>query len=263
MKACKRILAGLVLLLSVAGLLASLAAGIGIWVVKERVTVKATRVFERVEAALSLADESLGHVKASLARAAERLESVKEEQRKIAQDPRRGTTMRRLMARTVQQQITPELGDAHEKFHAVAEAAVVANAVLEDLGNFPLLSNSGVDVDRLAEINHRLSQVESSAWELTRLLGESEVASDAADAELSRIEQVLQTLQGLIADCAARVAEVKRQTEELKSKFFAWITPVTIIISLVFFWIAFSQVSVFCHAWSWMRHCDKTWIRSS
>jgi hypothetical protein len=256
MRICKRILAGLILLLSVAGLLISLAAGVGVWVVKAPVTARVNRIFDRVDSGLDLADESLDQVKASLDRAAQRLESVKEEQRKLAQNPPRGSATRRFMARTVQQQIAPDLGNAHEKFHTIAAAAVVVNSVLEDVESVPSLETSGLDVDRLAEINRRLSQVESSAWELTRLLGDPEADADA-EAALSRIEQVLQTLQGLIADYALRVKEFRHRTEELKARTFAWITYATIAISLVSFWIALSQVSLLCHAWSWLWRSTK------
>jgi hypothetical protein len=254
MKVCKRILAGLVLLLSVLGLVLSLAGGVGVWVVKPPVTAKATHVFERIEAALELADQGLDHVNQSLANAADRLESIRAEQRRLSEEPQRGNAARRLMARTVQQRIAPELGDAHEKLHTVAEAAVVANSVLEDLGNFPLLSASGLDVESLAEMNRRLSQVESSAWELSRLFGEQELDADAAGAELSRIQQALKTMREWIDEYESRVTEVRQRTEELKSKTLRWITPAAILISLVCFWIGLSQVSLMCHAWSWWKH---------
>jgi hypothetical protein len=260
MKVCKRVLAGLTLLLSTVGLLISLAAGVGVWIVKERVTERATHVAGRVEGALDLADQSLDQVNASLARAAKRLESAKEEQRKLAEDRPPGHALRRVMARTVQQQVAPDLGNAHENLHTVAQAVVVANSVLEDVGNFPFLATSGLDTERLSEMNRSLSQVESSAWMLTRLLGEPEADPDA-DAELSRIEQVLQSLQRLIADYASRVKEFRQQTEELKTKVFAWITPAAIIISCVCFWIALSQVSLFCHAWSWLWRSGNASVR--
>src|SRR5258708_3978497 len=125
MKVCERILAGLALLLGAAMLLLSLAGGIGVWIVKEPVRARATRAFGRVEAALDVADKGLEHASTSLARAEERLDSVKQEQRKLAPEPRKDNTARRALARNVQRRIAPELGDAHQKLHTVAEAAVV------------------------------------------------------------------------------------------------------------------------------------------
>jgi hypothetical protein len=252
MQLCKRVLAALTLLLSAAGLLLSLAGGVGVWVVKGRVTAKAEWVFGRVESALDVADQGLDHVNTSLARAAERLDSAREEQRQLAGEPQRAAAARRFLARTVQQTVAPELGDAHEKLHAVAEAAAVVNSVLEDVGGFPLLSAAGLELDRLAEINHSLSRVESSAWELARLLGEpgSEAGADAG-ARLSQVDRTLQAVRGLVAEYEPQLARVRQRTAGLKSEVLSWVTPAAVLISLACLWVALSQVSLMAHAWSW------------
>jgi hypothetical protein len=254
MRLCRRILAGLTLLLSTVGLLLSLAAGVGVWVVKGPVTTKATWAFERIGTTLDVADQSLVHVKASLARASERLDNVREERRQLSREPQRADAARRFLARTVQQKVAPEIDNAHEKLHTVAEAAVVVNSVLEDMGSFPFLSVTGLDVDQLTEMNGNLSRVESSAWELLRLLGEpgSEAGSDA-EARLSQVERALQTMQRLIAEYEPQLAQVRQRTGVLESKTLSWITPAAVIISLTCFWIAISQVSLLAHAWSWWK----------
>jgi hypothetical protein len=255
-KVCIRILASLTIVLGTACLLLSLAGGLGVWFVKGQVTARATRVFGRIEAALDVADQGLDQVNTSLARAAERLDSAREEQRKLAQAPQQNSAPRRLLARTVRQRIAPEIGDAHEKLHTVAEAAVVVNSVLEDVGNFPFLSVSGLDLGRLTDLNSRLSDVGPAAWELSRLLGEqvTEPDSDAASTQLSRIEQALKTMRGLIAEYESQVTQVRQRTEGLKSRTLPWITPAAVVVSLVCFWIALSQISLLAHARSWWKH---------
>jgi hypothetical protein len=127
--------------------------------------------------------------------------------------------------------------------------------VLEDVGNFPLLAVAGLDIGDLTTINSTLSRVESSAWELTRLLGESSSSgdTDTDSAQVSQIEQTLKRLQGLIAEYEPRVTEVRQRTEELKAWTLPWITPAAAVVSVACFWIALSQVSLFCHALSWCR----------
>jgi hypothetical protein len=252
MKVCKRILAVLTVLLATAGLLLSLAGIVGVWIVREPVTERATWVFGRIAAALKDADRGLDHVKTSLARAADRLDTVKEEQRKLAQGSRRPSGLRGFLARKVQQSVAPKLGDAHESLQTVAEAAVVVNSVLEDVGSFPFLSVSGLDVGPLTEINRRLANVGPQAWELSRLLGAPEPDADTA-AQFTRVERTLKTMRGLLAQYEPRLTQVRERTEELKARTLSWITPGAIGISLVCFWIALSQVSVLFHAWSWWR----------
>jgi hypothetical protein len=264
MRVCKRILAGLVFLLSMVGLLLSGAAGVGVWVVKGPATDRAVHIFGRVGAALDVADNGLDHVQASLSRAAERLDNVKEERRERAEEPRRNNVLGRTLARTVQQRVAPEFTDAHETLNTVAEAAVVVNSVLEDLGSFPLLSTSGLDLDRLKEMNNRLADVGPAAWELSRLLGEPGPESDAeADAQVSRIERTLETMRGMVGDYQAQVRQARQRTDELKAKTLAWITPAAILVSLVCFWIALSQVSLLFHARSWWRRSSSSDPRAS
>lgn len=253
MRVCKRILAGLVLLLATAGLLLSVAGGVGVWVVKGPVTDRATRLFGRIDAALDIADQGLDHVQSSLARAAERLNDVSQEQRKLAGEPRRNSATGRMLARTVQQRVAPELGNAQATLHAVAEAAVVVNSVLEDVGSFPLFSTSGLDLDRLTDLNSRLADVGPAAWELSRLLGESGPESDAADAQLSRIERTLETLRGVVGEYQTQVTQARQRAEELKARTLTGITVAAVVISLVCFWIAVSQISLLSHARSWWR----------
>jgi hypothetical protein len=251
-RACIRILAGLVLLLSAAGLLLSLAGGVGVWVVRGPVTDKATQTFGRVEAKLDLASQALEQAKTSLDRAAERLATAREEERARSADP--PGLARRVLARTLTQRFV-DAGTAQEKLHTVAEAAVVVNSVLEDLGNFPLLAVAGLDVGPLAEMNTQLADVAPRAWELSRLLGGGGRPGEEDDnARLSRMDRTLKKIRASVADYESKVAEVRRRTEELKSRTLPWITPAAAVLSLVCFWVALSQLSLLCHAWSWCRN---------
>jgi hypothetical protein len=182
MRTCKRTLALIAFFLGLVGLLVSLTVGVGVWVVREKVTSKATSVLDTVEGKLGTGDKALGHVKESLDNASKRLEAAREEQTKSAQVPAPGlrSMSRRVMARTIANQVAPELENARGTFQAVAEAALVANSVLGEIGNFPLLTDSGVNRDQLSEINSRLSQVETSAWELSRHLGDSDADSETS-----------------------------------------------------------------------------------
>jgi hypothetical protein len=246
----RRILGLLTLFLAAAGLLLSLAGAVGVWVIKKPVTDRATSLFGRVEAALDLADKGLGEVNLSLSRAAERLDSAREEQKKLAQQPQPDSALRRVLVRTVQQSIAPEFGAANEKLHTVAEAAVVVNSILEDVANFPFLDRlAGLDIERLTNMNSRLADVGPAAWELSRLLGEPD--SEAVNTQFSRIDGSLNTMQGFISEYGLRVTEVRQRTEDLKSETFSWITPAAILISVVCAWIALSQVGLLSHAWSW------------
>jgi hypothetical protein len=122
------------------------------------------------------------------------------------------------------------------------------------VASVPFLAAKGLDTDRLTAMNTRLAEVGPAAWELGRLLGAPKVDADAAGAQVSRIDQVVQTLEGLIAEYEPRLKEVRERTDELRSRSLWWITPGALLLSAVLFWIALSQLSLMAHAWSWLTH---------
>jgi hypothetical protein len=243
----KRLFAGFVLLVSAAMLVACIVGGVGVWVVKGPATERAIHVFERIDHALDLAKRSLDQVKLSLARASDRLDGAKEEQKKLAQQAQSTNVLGTMLART----IAPDVEDAHEKLHTVAEAAVVVNSMLEDVGNFPFLSVSGLDVDGLSRMNDLLAGAGPAAWELSRLLGQRDSA--AAGVQSSQVERTLKTMCDLIAEYEPQLMEVHRRSDELKSRALYWITPASILFSVACFWFTLSQISLIVHAYSWMR----------
>jgi hypothetical protein len=238
-------------------LILSLATGVGVWIVKEPVTVRTRQVFKRVEAAFDIAQQGLEHINTSLARATERLDTVKEEQRQLAQNPRGNNLLQRTLARTVQQKLAPDLGNANEKLHTVAEAAVVVNSILEDVGNVPFMSIPGLDLDGLTRLNNSLAAVGPAAWELSRLLGEPESDPEACRSQLSRIEQTLKTLRSSLAKFGGQFAQVRQRADLLKSRTLSWITPASVLISIICFWIALSQISLLVHARSWWNQAAR------
>src|SRR5262249_55418830 len=149
-----------------------------------------TQVFERIELALDRSDQALVHVKTSLLQAGNNLKRARADQRQLDQKPETNRAARQVLARTVQKNIAPDIGNASAKLHTVAEAAVVVNSVLGDLGNFPMLSATGLDTGRLEAMNKQLAEVGPAAWELSRLLGKRAQDADG-DTDLSGIDETL------------------------------------------------------------------------
>jgi hypothetical protein len=255
MSVAKRFVAGLILVPAAAGLILSLTGAVGVWVVKEPVTTRATRILSRVEAALDVAEHGLDQVKVSLDRAEERLADLRQGQSDPARTP---SAARRMMARTVARQVSPELGNAQEELHAVAEAAVVVNSVLEDLANLPFLDTSRLDLDRLAQIKSRLAEVGPAASELGRLLGDPDPdPGPAAGAQLSRVKEVVVTVRQLTAEYELLVGQIRQQTHEIRAQMLPWILPAAVVVSFGCVWIALSQVCLLVCAWSWWKRSGR------
>jgi hypothetical protein len=254
MKFSRRILACFVALVTGVVLVLSLVVAAGVWFIREPVTTRTTRLFGRIEAALDLASRGLARVKTSLVNAEERLAGVQEEQKKLARGPQKNDLAMKMLARTVQQKISPEVGNARDTLLTISEAAVVVNSVLEDVGQLPFVSARGLDRDQLAEINTRLGEAASSVQELSRVLDNPNASPDAAvETQTSRTEMVLKSIEQLVNEHEPRLELARQEAAELKPRLLGAITPATVIISFLGFWIALSQVSLIGRACSWWK----------
>jgi hypothetical protein len=248
---CKRILRFLVLLVSTSVLLLSLVGGIGVWVIREPTMVKASAIFGRVEAALDVVDEGLGGARNSLARAIERSETAHQEQRNLNQHPQPKNGKRKALALAVKRSLPQAVEDSRRKLNTVAEASVVVNSILQDVGTLPFLSASGLGHERLTELNQRLAQVGPAAWELSEVLGDPDSDANAAGEQFSRISKTMQTIRSSLDEYEPKVAQVRARTTQLKDGTPSWLTAAAVLISALCFWIALSQASLIWQVWSW------------
>src|ERR1043166_553572 len=247
MLASKRVVAILTLLVSVLVLIGSLAASVGLWFIWSPVTERTTRVFGRIESALDKVDNGLAQVRRSLDRALEHLATARKEHLAEDKGPKPKISGRKTMALTLQRKFAPELDDAVDKLGTVAGAAVVVNSVLKDMGEMPALS---LDHDRLTEVNRGLAKLGPAAWELSRLLGDSE---ENTDEQFSRIENDLRAFGATLTEYESKVRLVREQADQLKDQVQRWTSFTVIAGSALFLWIALSQVCMLKHAWAWVK----------
>jgi hypothetical protein len=241
----------LVLLVSTLVLLLSLVGGIGVWIIRQPVMVRTSQIFGRAQAALDIVEEGLEGTRKSLTRAKEHLDSARQDQKNLNQQPQPKNAKRKALAMAVKRGLSKDIEDSQAKLNTVAEASVVVNSVLEDLGNLPLFSTFGLDQGRLTEVKRGLTGVSAGAWGLSQALDEPDGDANAAGEQLSRLDQPLETIRRLLDKYQPKVQQVRSRTKELEERTQSWVTPAAVLISALCLWIALSQFSLLQHAWYW------------
>jgi hypothetical protein len=109
------------------------------------------------------------------------------------------------------------------------------------------------------EMNDQLARVAPAAWGLRRMLGGTWQASDGAaeDKQTPGIDQTLESMKEFVAKFEPELAQVRQRTAKLKSWTLDWITPAAVVISVICFWFALSQIIVLCYACSWWKHAGR------
>lgn len=257
MRPVRWLLSVLVMVVAVVVGLAALAGGVGVWVVKAPLTARTTQLLDRADKALEVAGVALREADTSLDRALASVQSVKEGHARLTGNTAQDRPALSLIALSLQDGLLPQVHDARQRLLVAAEAAVAIQSVLGGIGDFPLLSISPLDQERLQQVSTDLGRVGASAQELRAMLtsaaGGDGVAPAAVGSRAGDIQQVLQEVRVLAAEYARKVAQVRTEVGTLRSRVLAWIGPATVVVSALLFWIALSQVSVLAHAWSWLR----------
>lgn len=251
----RRVVAVLVTVVSVAVLLAALAGGVGVWVIKGRLTAETTRLLDRADAALDVAGRALGDADTSLTRAADSVQKMKEGHSQLvggaAQDRRPALN---LIALSLNDGLMPQVRDARGRLQAAAEVAVALQSLLGGIDQLPLVSVSRPEADRIREANDDLTQVAGSAEALRGLLtgGAGGPAPAAVGSRVDNIQRLLKEVRSRIEEYERKVTDARQEVGVVRARALAWIGPGTLIVSLVLFWIALSQVSVLAHVRSWL-----------
>lgn len=252
----RRILAILVMVVSVVVLLVCLGGGIGVWVVKDRVTAETTRLLDRAEAALNVAGRALGDADASLTRAADSVQAMKDGHARLVGGAAQDRPALGLIAMSINNGLLPQVRDARGRLQAAAEVAVALQGLLGGIDQLPLVSVTRPDAERLRQAGDDLTRVAGSAETLRGMLtdaGPGEGPAPAAvGSRVDNIQRLLQEVRARIEEYERKVAGAQQEVGVVRSRALAWIGPGTLIVSLVLFWIALSQISMLAHARSWL-----------
>jgi hypothetical protein len=138
--------------------------------------------------------------------------------------------------------------------NVVTEASVVINSLLDGIKDLPLTSLTGIDAGQMRQIESTLSGVATKSQALSAALGDSlPEEGPGLDDRTSEVQEGLNRVLQLLSEFQSEVKRVQTRLAELKPETLAWIKAAPFIITVVLAWVALSQMSLFAHAWSWLR----------
>jgi hypothetical protein len=250
----KRTVALILMVLSAAGVVLGIAGVVGVWVVRPPLTERTDHAFGRVETALDQTGDTLRALDLLLKRAAENLKEVRETAPRPGGNVANADTLRQKAARQVTESLIPGLGDVRPKLLQLIETTAVANSILGDLQEMPAGTLPYLDRDRLSKMDAHVTELSSATQDLANVFGAPAGRADAdADQVISRIEDALTRVTALIQEYRDKVEEVRGRAYAIHAQVHAGIQWAAVVATFVLLWFAVAQVSLFAHAWSWLR----------
>jgi hypothetical protein len=251
----RRVVAVLVLLVSTVVFVASLIGAGAAWPVRTRLHDLTTKLSGRVEEVVGVVTRGAGQAEAIAVKAQDRLTEFETARAKDTAAPGNRVALQ-LAAFRLKSEYPSQITEMHENVTLAAQAAVVADSVLENADAWPLDAGARLDADRLKDVSDRLGQAAVMAQDLSDMLEESPegqpLPAAVADRQ-SRIAEALQAVLDAIHEFQGRVADFAAKEQALKPRVLYWIDAGAVIAIVALLWIALSQVSVMAHAWGWLH----------
>jgi hypothetical protein len=245
-----RVLAGIGLVLAVAGFIAFTGAAIGVWWVKAETNRRTDALAEKANTAVDAADHAVGFVREVIKQADDDL--------KMARNPENAPQTRinpflQLTAREASQNLAGSVDRASAAVVTASDAVVVGEAAVQLLGKDERLANwLGLKPEQLVQTRTGLG---SASRELTRVrtvLGIPVDAQPTAE-QLVTVESALGQAREYTEQMGRVVAAARQQVEETKREVDLWVLRLAIGITVIGALGATGQVFMARACWRALR----------
>jgi archaellum component FlaC len=252
MNTWKRILAIVIMALSVILTILCIAGIVGNWFVNDSVTDDIVKVLTGVENALGLADDALGGLDTRVGTARDRVTTFEETVQTAGENFTENPVILTALSEKLDLGIAPAINDLRATVQSVRETMLGVQSTMQAIKTLPLVSigEKVSDRDRLQRLSEGITTLTEGVQE-TRdgVRGAKEkVATRVAFAigkGTSKLDGGLVTIETAVTDYGTQVSELRTEVSALKASVTLWLDVGSVTMTLILLWLIFSQVVVF------------------
>ncbi len=230
----KRVAGVLGVVFGAIGILLSIVVIIGAWAINTPVTEAGLHILETVEEGLNVANEGLDAAQETLTEA-----------RTILAETRESFSAEELAGR---------IGDIKGIIDAAQATADTAGSFVQAANSVPFLRGNQAEEEVAVTT---LSEASATLSEISNALGTvEEELTNRADGQtgiLAEIETRVANIQVLVQEVDQSVTEATAAIVQLQQDLPGLIDTISIIFTLLFFWLGVAQLSLLLHGWQWLR----------
>lgn len=256
----RRILAGLLILLSAIFFVSSLI-GIGaIWYYKEPLTREATGQLEQIDTELALAEATLKSSEQELERALRIVDSTETALEELAEQSESAESLFERIQNTLDDGLLPELKTTRTRLEEARLTLENLQSVLSGITNFIPGVNLLLPEEMLTDLiaSARSMDTEIANMEVLATQASTFVADTGylLGGDLSQTRESLQNFLTAIQDYEKKVIRWREQASDILENTPKWIDQAAIILTVFLLWFAFSQLSLLIHGIALQRGMD-------
>jgi methyl-accepting chemotaxis protein len=262
MSTFKRVLAWILIVISVLGILVCALGIAGSWMINDRLTQGALGLLTRAETALSRVEDSLTVADSTLKDASSAIATVQEAAGKLGDRIEKNSPVLDRISQILQEQLGPAVGKIRDAFLKIDERVQAVNTAIQALNALPGIQMDTLDLqldgpkERVGLVADAVQQLQQNVADFRAGIVQSMAPFmeklDRIAGFLTRLDEEVNTYLKQVDNLQAAVANAKVNIPSL-------IDRITLIISIVFLWIILAQIALFLVARAYLKTGRMVW----
>ena len=263
MRILKRVLAVVIMVVSVL-LIALFVAGIvGNWMANKAVTDATVQVLGGADRVLGRTEQALTRLDTAVGNARARVDAFDESVAAAGENFAENPVILTALSERLDLGVGPAVDEVRGTVQTIRETALAAQNTVQTLNTLPFVSigSSVGEESRLQRLSEGVTSLTEGVQELRGGVREAKAGASTAVAwaigrATSRLDAGLANIETTVAGYGAEVSALRTQVSELQSALTFWLDVVSVVITLLLLWLIFAHVVTFVYGLSLLREKD-------
>jgi chromosome segregation ATPase len=254
MGTAKRILAAIVVVISVLVLVLSLTGIAGTWIVRDQLASDLLGIVTAAETRVSTTKQGLDRLEAVLAQARGQITTVEQDVQAFGADLEQYKPLLAAISDKLGLNLAPLLDSAREIMTTVRETVVAVDSAIEAINAIPFVSVPVPELESIKKLSQDVDNFRTEVQNLRTAIEQrrSEIIGGAISivtTPTSQLGSALDEMQATISGYSQQLDSVQEGLSTFKSAIRRGLTWTAVISTLILLWLVFSQSVLLVLGW--------------
>jgi hypothetical protein len=219
------------------------------------VSQRVEKIDARLGAAMQRASSATQEVQHALQKARADVDRVGKESAGLGTDPMKDRAKAGLLRNMIDRQLGPNVNNLGGRLAVLSDASVAAASLLRSAQELPLVQTGRIEPDKLERATEQASQLSAALQKLQTTIGEGDKTGGEREvaAAANGVDLVLQRCQTIVDDWQSDLDAAQKALAYFESQVSGWLMLGAIGGTVLCAWVGVGQISLFAHAWKWLR----------
>lgn len=254
MQNLKRILAAIVMVISILMLVISLIGIFNVWRIRPQLTADLMALATEAQTRVTNVLSGLDQIDTTFAGAQEQVTGIEQDLQTFGSDVEENRPLATAISDQLNLGLLPLIESTHELLINILDGADSLNSTIEALNAVPFVSIPTAELERIENLSQTLDDLQTQAQDLRTTMDQrrSEIIQGTVVIVTTPTSQIISTLDELqtsISNYSQRLNALEERLSNFQASIGNWLTWVAILVMLILLWFVFSQVVLLILSW--------------